>query len=480
MKDENNARSKSERWAELRFSVVGGLLASPPRRGELRQLLEGLSEQSWLHPITGEPTQYSFSTIERWYYRCLIERGSPVAALRRKVRGDSGKPRVLDDFFKELILQQYQAHPSWSYKLHADNIQAVLEEKGQPCPSYSSILRYMQSRGLFKEKRKRNHLRPGAAVARARIQSKEVRSFEVEYVNGLWHLDFHHCSRQVLSSNGRWYTPICLAVLDDNSRLCCHLQWYWQEDTKSLVHGFSQALQKRGLPRSLLTDNGSAMMSAEFRQGLLRLGIQHETTLPYSPHQNGKQEAMFGSVEGRLIAMIEGYKELSLAQLNVATLAWFEMEDNRSLHEEIGCTPLERYLRGNNVSRPSPSSEELRLAFRRETTRKQRRTDGTISIEGKRFEVPARYHHFKELRVHYAAWDLSCVHLVDKNTGVVLCSLYPLDKQANADGKRRSREQLSDTEQAPATETEVAPLLRKLMAEYAATGLPPAYLPEDE
>lgn len=479
MKDQKDVRSKSERWAEFRFSVVGGLLSSPPWRGELKQSLVELSRQSWCHPISGEPIQYSFATIERWYYRCMRERSSPVAALKRKVRVDSGRQR-LDDLLKELILQQYKEHPSWSYQLHTDNIQAVLDEKGEPCPSYSTIRRYMQSQGLFKEKRKRNHLRAGAVAARARIQSKEVRSFEVEYVNGLWHLDFHHCSRQVLGSDGSWRTPICLAVIDDHSRLCCHLQWYWQEDTKSLVHGFSQALQKRGLPRSLLTDNGSAMISAEFRQGLLRLGIQHETTLPYSPHQNGKQETMFGSVEGRLIAMLEGCKELSLAQLNEATLAWFEMEYNRSLHTEIGCTPLQRHLKGNDVSRPSPSSEELRQAFRRETTRLQRRSDGTISIEGKRFEIPSRYRHFRELRVHYAAWDLSCVHLVDKNTAVVLCSLYPLDKNANADGKRRNTEPLSDTKQAPTTETEIAPLLRKLIAEYAATGLPPAYLPMDE
>ena len=480
MKDRRDVRSKSERWAEFRFSVVGSLLSSPPARGELRESLKVLSEQSWKHPISGEPTQYSLPTIERWYYRCMKEQGSPVEALKRKVREDSGRQRVLDKLLKEFILQQYKEHPSWSYKLHADNIQAVLEEKGQPCPSYATIRRYMQSQGLFKEKRKRNHLRTGAIAARERIQNKEVRSFEVGYVNGLWHLDFHHCSRQVLGSDGLWHTPICLAVIDDNSRLCCHLQWYWQEDTKSLVHGFSQALQKRRLPRSLLTDNGSAMISAEFRQGLLRLGIQHETTLPYSPHQNGKQEVMFGSVEGRLIAMLEGCKELSLAQLNEATLAWFEMEYNRSLHEEIACTPLERYLKGNNVSRPSPSSEELRQAFRRETSRQQRRSDGTISIEGKRFEVPSRYRHFRELRVHYAVWDLSRVHLVDKNTGVVLCSLYPLDKKANADGKRRSREQLSTTKQEPTREKGVAPLLRRLMAEYAATGLPPAYLPEDE
>jgi transposase InsO family protein len=33
------------------------------------------------------------------------------------------------------------------------------------------------------------------------------------------------------------------------------------------------------------TDNGSAMLATEVRQGLETLGIVHETTLPYSPYQ---------------------------------------------------------------------------------------------------------------------------------------------------------------------------------------------------
>jgi putative transposase len=34
-----------------------------------------------------------------------------------------------------------------------------------------------------------------------------------------------------------------------------------------------------------LNDNGAAMLAAEVTEGLGRLGIVHETTLPYSPYQ---------------------------------------------------------------------------------------------------------------------------------------------------------------------------------------------------
>jgi hypothetical protein len=44
------------------------------------------------------------------------------------------------------------------------------------------------------------------------------------------------------------------------------------------------------------------MIAAETTQGLQRLSIVHDTTLPYSPYQNGKQESSWGQVEGRLLA----------------------------------------------------------------------------------------------------------------------------------------------------------------------------------
>ena len=43
-------------------------------------------------------------------------------------------------------------------------------------------------------------------------------------------------------------TPVLFGVLDDRSRLACHLQWYLHENAEDVVHGLSQAIRKRGLP----------------------------------------------------------------------------------------------------------------------------------------------------------------------------------------------------------------------------------------
>ena len=78
--------------------------------------------------------------------------------------------------------------------------------------------------------------------------------------------------------------------------------------------------------------------------------------------------------------------------------------------------------------------------------------------------------------VRYARWDLRSVELIDPRSLTPLSPLYPLNKTANADGRRRA---LKPTQTQPVLEQsdELPPLLRKCLADYAATGRPPAYLP---
>ena len=140
-------------------------------------------------------------------------------------------------------------------QLHYDNLQAASEQEAalQPVSSYSTIRRYMKARGYHRKRTPRRDT-PGGRQAEARLAQLEVRSYEAEYVQGLWHADFHHGSRQVLTADGGWVTPLLLCFIDDHSRLACHLQWYLNETAEVLVHGLCQALQKRGLPRALMTD----------------------------------------------------------------------------------------------------------------------------------------------------------------------------------------------------------------------------------
>ena len=339
--------------------------------------------------MSGRDVHFAAVTIERWYYRARREKNDPVGALQRAVRKDCGKVSLAPSQVEHL-LRQYRDHPHWSYQLHYDNLAALV--KANPAlgtlRSYSTVRRYMKAHGLVRRRRPAPKGRPGEVRAVERRETREIRSYEAEYVGSLWHLDFHHGSLKVVTDRGQWQRPIVLGILDDHSRLCCHLQWYLSETAEDLVHGLSQAIQKRGLPRALLTDNGAAMVAEEVKEGLLRLGVIHEKTLPYAPYQNAKQERIWATMEGRLMEMLDGVAKLTLDFLNEATQAWVEIDYNRAVHREISCSPVERFSQAPDVLRPSPSSDALREAFRLDTTRRQRKGDGTISVSYTHLTLP--------------------------------------------------------------------------------------------
>jgi hypothetical protein len=223
------------------------------------------------------------------------------------------------------------------------------------------------------------------------------------------------------------------------------------------------------------------MLAEETRRGLQRLAIEHETTLPYSPYQNGKQEVFWAQLESRLLELLRGVENLKLAFVNQAAQAWVEQDYHRKLHSEIKTTPLQRMLNGPNVDRPTPDSRFLHLAFTRRIRRTPRRSDATVVVEGIRYELPVRFAHLRTVILRAPSWDKSRMTLVDPDTDAPLARLLPQDKAKNASGKRRIISQENTPKPVIKSKDDPIPaLLRKWLADYAATGLPPAYLPKEE
>jgi len=102
-----------------------------------------------------------------------------------------------------------------------------------------------------------------------------------------------------------------------------------------------------------------------------------------------------------------------------------------------------------------------------------------VTIEGVRFEIPARFRHIRKLTVRYARWNLDLVHVAHERTGDILCRIYPLDKEANASGRRRLLEENApQTGETYTTQEEIPPLLQQLLDQYSESGKPPGYIPK--
>lgn len=467
------------RWAQMRFAVVGPLLVSEPPTGELRGCLAALASQEWTHPISGLPVRFNVATIERWYYQA---KGAtmPTMALLRSRRKDAGVQKSMTPEVVSWLAASYRTHARWSFQLHYDNLrQSWPEVERAGLPSYATVRRYMKAQGWRPRRSAADRsTTEGAHQARERLRTHEVRSYEHSHTHALWHIDGHHGSL-ALSHQGRRERPVLIAVLDDHSRLICHAQWFWSEEARAAVHVLVQAMIKRGLPRMLLSDNGGAYTAPEVREGLHRLGVLSERTLCYSPYQNGKMEVFWAQVEGRLLAMLAQQRDLDLYRLNELTQAWIEQEYHRREHRVIGNTPLGRYLSSPHVGRSIPQMTMVTQAFTRRQTRRQRRSDGSISVEGRPFSIPARYRHLDQLVVRYAIWDLDAIYLTNPDTDAILERLLPVDPHRNAAGIRRQIEaevpnQSSTADPPPG----LPPLLQAALDQTRASGLPPAFLPQ--
>ncbi|MCF8025576.1 MAG: DDE-type integrase/transposase/recombinase [Desulfobacteraceae bacterium] len=472
---------KWQLWAQFRFAVIGELLSCPPPGGQLQKAIDRLARQHYQHPT--DPTRricLGRSTIERWYYKAKTA-ADPIAALGRKIRRDAGIRWSVSETLLSTLKTQYEAHRRWNIQLHYDNLKALARHQPHigPIPSYKTVLRCMRDNGWI-QRREPAQPSQGQQLAAQRIEHREVRSFEVRHVHGLWHLDFHQAKIRILDAAGTWHRPMALAILDDHSRLCCHLQFYLAETAECLVHGLIQAFMKRGLPRALMSDNGAAMLAEETRRGLQRLGIEHKTTLPYSPYQNGKQEAFWGQLESRLIELLRGVGDLKLSFINQAAQAWVEQDYHHKHHNEIKTTPLQRMIDGVAVCRPAPGIDTLRLAFTRRICRTPRRSDATVVVDGIRYELPARFAHLRQAVLRAPSWDKSRMDLVDADTDAVLARLLPQDKAKNASAIRRTVQDLPAKAPVEPPDQPLPALLRQWLADYAATGLPPAYLPKEE
>jgi hypothetical protein len=157
-------RDVRDRWARLRFAVIGPLLSAPPKPGTLKSELDRLAAQLWRHPVSGEPVRFGRSTIERWYYAARSHE-DPLQSLRQRIRRDHGRRIAFSGELAQVLLAQYREHPGWSYRLHAANLEAVVRERPQPgdAPSEASVRRFLQSRGLYRQRKKAPTARRGAS-----------------------------------------------------------------------------------------------------------------------------------------------------------------------------------------------------------------------------------------------------------------------------------------------------------------------------
>jgi transposase InsO family protein len=126
---------------------------------------------------------------------------------------------------------------------------------------------------------------------------------------------------------------------DDHSRTC-YMEVLPDEKKATTALFLQRALlhfQERGVQvRKLLTDNGSAYRSREFKAMRELFGVKHSQTRPYRPRTNGKAERL---IQTALREWAYGPTWQSSEQRNQALQAWLHLYNHHRPHSALGGQP---------------------------------------------------------------------------------------------------------------------------------------------
>jgi putative transposase len=115
---------------------------------------------------------------------------------------------------------------------------------------------------------------------------------------------------------------------------------------------------------------------------VLGIGVVHSK--PYSPEGRGKQERLNRYIRERFLTEAEAAGIDNFEDLNDRFGAWAEQVANTRIHAETKEKPIERFLAGGPIERPSP--QIVAEAFRWSVLRRVTKT-ATVSMFANRYSV---------------------------------------------------------------------------------------------
>lgn len=423
--------------ALFRLSVLGALASREQlAHGELKIILRQLASVSYQIPGT-QRVHLSEKTLEAWYY---AYQKNGLDGLTPKTRSDAGRSKMAPELQKAILQAKYN----------------------QPNRSITSIITLLEMQGIAAKgtlkKSTLHRVLKNAGISRLRADDtvkEEKRSFVAEFANDLWQGDVMHGPKIML--NGRWRKTYLVSLMDDASRLLVHSAFYLAEGAIEIENVLKQAVLKRGLPKKIIIDNGPAYRAKTLQAVCARLHIYLVYCRPYHPEGKGKLEKWHRTVRAQFLAEINMKQIAGLNDLNARLWVWLEKLYHTRVHSGLdGLTPLQRYQQDLNSIRPlGRLAEQLDDLFLHRHTRKVRK-DGTVSYEGKRFEVP--YEHSGST-ISLVVDPLTRQPVgIESKSGQPLDGITPLDAVANNQRRRcRNRPNATTAAEMTAETTSSAP-----------------------
>jgi transposase InsO family protein len=330
----------------------------------------------------GNPRQFTWRTIQTWFYRY---KNHGITGMTNQPRKDKGQVRKITP--EELLEALNAARPHFHNKrTNKRSLYRFCIEKGLLHPdriAQTTFYRFIREYDLL--------------ASHDSDDNRKRLAFSMKYVNQLWQADTMfgpYVDTGV--SQGRKQAKL-IAFIDDASRVLCHGEFFFEENVDTLVQAIRAAFYKRGVPEQLLVDNGSIYCSQEITLICARIGCILCHTAVRDAAAKGKIERFFRRVRDQFL--VRKLDLSSLEELNRQFTHWVESEYNAVEHDAIAMKPIDRF--GIDLARvrflsPSEHTDEL---FYAEDTRKVKK-DNTFSFQSRRYETPVDLRD-KEIQLRY-------------------------------------------------------------------------------
>lgn len=217
-----------------------------------------------------------------------------------------------------------------------------------PEAGISKIQGFLYRHGLLKLGRetvrgilRRKGHEPQTQRMRRKNPPKQPRFFERATPNEMWQTDI-----MTFMLKGQ-YRVYVIAFIDDNSRFIVGWGLYRFQTAANVMETFRAAVEKHGMPKELLSDNGRQYYTwrgkSAFGTMLLKMGIKHIRSRPYHPQTLGKIESFWRNLlqECLMVTPLPTFEE---AQSKIGD--FIEYYNFKRPHQGIGnMTPSDRYFR---------------------------------------------------------------------------------------------------------------------------------------
>jgi putative transposase len=371
--DDTQTQKIDERRREValfRYGLIADLVQLEPHHRGLYALLAKKAEQDCTIPGSLR-RKVAPETLRGWLR--AYRRGG-FDALVPRVRADQGSSRSIPTHVVDLLCQLKEDSPALSIpallKLaRVQHAEVVTHEVTLP---ESTVHRLLARRGLMKP-------RPEDPT------SKDRRRFEHESAGDLWMSDVMYGPK--IRDVARQRQTYLIAFIDDATRVVPHAAFTFSEGAVAYLQVMEQAVRRRGIPKRLYVDNGSAFRSRQLAVVCAKLGIALIHARPYMPQGKGKMERWFRTTRMQFLPLLRSEHLVSLDAMNRALAAWVEGEYHHAPHRGlVDETPADKWARtSDGVRLAAADLGDHFLAEQRRSVQKDR----TVTLDGVAFEVDA-------------------------------------------------------------------------------------------